>query len=86
MNELLREIAVKAQVEHCISHVRLQEFADLIVKECGVALNPPVQNRNVISIDNYTMRPGRDCVWVSYGLVNCYYRIHNGRIVDVQFD
>ena len=49
MNELLREIAVKAQVEHCISHVRLQEFADLIVKECGVALNPPVQNRNVIS-------------------------------------
>jgi hypothetical protein len=37
-------------------------------------------------IDNYTMRPGRDCVWVSYGLVNCYYIVHNGRIVDVQFD
>ena len=37
-------------------------------------------------IDNYTMRPGRDCVWVSYGLVICYYIVHNGRIVDVQFD
>ena len=34
MNEILKEIAVKAQVEHCVSHVRLQEFAELIVKEC----------------------------------------------------
>jgi hypothetical protein len=34
MNEKLKEIAIKAQVEHCISHVRLKEFADLIVKEC----------------------------------------------------
>jgi hypothetical protein len=34
MNEVLKQIAVKAQVEHCISHVRLQEFADLIVREC----------------------------------------------------
>lgn len=35
MNELLTQIAIKAQVEHCISHVRLQEFAELIVKECA---------------------------------------------------
>lgn len=34
MNERLKEIAVKAQVEHCISHVRLQEFAELIIQEC----------------------------------------------------
>jgi len=34
MNEKLKEIAVKAQVEHCVSHVRLQEFADLILQEC----------------------------------------------------
>jgi hypothetical protein len=34
MNERLRELAVKAQVEHCISHVRLKEFAELIVNEC----------------------------------------------------
>jgi hypothetical protein len=35
MNERLKEIAVKAQVEHCISHVRLEEFAQLIVQECA---------------------------------------------------
>jgi hypothetical protein len=34
MNERIKEIAVKAQVEHCISHVRLQEFAELIIREC----------------------------------------------------
>jgi hypothetical protein len=34
MNEVLKQIAVQAQVEHCISHVRLQEFAELIIKEC----------------------------------------------------
>ena len=34
MNEKLTQIAKQAQVEHCISHVRLQEFAELIVKEC----------------------------------------------------
>jgi hypothetical protein len=34
MNEHLKEIAIKAQVEHCISHVRLQEFAELIIREC----------------------------------------------------
>ena len=35
MNERLKQIAIKAQVEHCISHVRLQEFAELIVRECA---------------------------------------------------
>ncbi len=34
MNEHIKEIAVKAKVEHCISHVRLEDFAQLIVKEC----------------------------------------------------
>jgi hypothetical protein len=34
MNERIKEIAVKAKVEHCISHVRLEDFAQLIVKEC----------------------------------------------------
>ena len=33
MNERIKEIAVKAQVEHCISHVRLEEFAGLIVQD-----------------------------------------------------
>lgn len=31
MNETLKTIAIKAQVEHCISHVRLEQFAELIV-------------------------------------------------------
>ena len=40
MNERLKEIATKAQVEHCISHVRLQQFAELIVAECvGIVEN-----------------------------------------------
>ena len=33
MNEVLTQIAKEAMVEHCISHVRLQAFAELIVKE-----------------------------------------------------
>ena len=35
MNEKLKQIAVDAMVEHCISHVRLQEFAELIIKDCA---------------------------------------------------
>jgi hypothetical protein len=37
-------------------------------------------------IKNYTMRQGNDCIWVSYGLVDCYYIFREGRIVDIQFD
>jgi len=37
-------------------------------------------------IENYTMRPGNGCVWVTYGRVNCYYIIREGRIAEVQFD
>jgi hypothetical protein len=33
MNLQLKEIAVKAQVEHCISHVRLEQFAELILSK-----------------------------------------------------
>ena len=34
MNERIKELAIKAQVEHCVSHVRLEEFAKLIIQEC----------------------------------------------------
>lgn len=34
MNETLTKIAKEAMVEHCISHARLEAFAELIVKEC----------------------------------------------------
>ena len=33
MNERLKELAKKAKVEHCISHVRLQEFAEVLTDE-----------------------------------------------------
>jgi DNA-binding ferritin-like protein len=33
MNERLKQLATSAQVEHCISHTRLQEFADLIISD-----------------------------------------------------
>lgn len=32
MNAEFTELAVKAQLEHCVSHERLQEFAELIVR------------------------------------------------------
>lgn len=35
MNEKIREFSLKAKAEHCISHVRLEEFAELIIKECA---------------------------------------------------
>ena len=33
MNERTKQLAVKAQLEHCVSHARLQEFADLIISD-----------------------------------------------------
>ena len=35
MNERLTEIAKEALVEHCVSHVRLENFAELIIRECA---------------------------------------------------
>ena len=46
MNQQLTELAIQAQVEHCISHVRLEEFADLIVAKCIQA----VKNTDIRSI------------------------------------
>jgi hypothetical protein len=37
-------------------------------------------------IVNYTMQPGNDCIWVSYGLVNAYYIFRSGKLIDVQYD
>jgi hypothetical protein len=34
LNQRLKEIAKEAMIEHCVTHVRLKHFADLIVKEC----------------------------------------------------
>ena len=35
MNERIRELAKEALVEHCISHVRLEDFAQRIIRECA---------------------------------------------------
>jgi hypothetical protein len=37
-------------------------------------------------ITDYTIQPGNNCVWVRYGLVNCYYIVREGRVAEVQFD
>lgn len=39
-----------------------------------------------IQVGNYTMRQGNNCIWVSHGLVDCYYIFNDGKLVDVQFD
>lgn len=44
MNENLKQIAVDAMVEHCVSHVRLQEFADLIIKQCAKIADTETNN------------------------------------------
>ncbi len=59
MNERIKELAEQAlgyaeknQSADIPQHwfkLYNEKFAELIVRECGVALNPPVQNRNVIS-------------------------------------
>lgn len=37
-------------------------------------------------IKHFTMRPGNDCIWVSYGRIDCYYIFRDGKIVDIQVD
>ena len=44
MHKKLKEIAVKAQVEHCVSHVRLKEFAELIINECATIADTEKSN------------------------------------------
>jgi hypothetical protein len=38
------------------------------------------------SIQDYTIRPGNNCIWVSYGRIDSYYIFRDSQIVDVQFD
>jgi hypothetical protein len=69
MNELVKHIAVKAKLEHCVSHVRLQEFAELIAQECmGIALAELVPDAEIDQSDDIEDR--------------CYLRGNNGGVVD----
>lgn len=52
MNERIKQLAKQVDSEFNSPydrHKAIERFAELIIWECGVALNPPVQNRNVIS-------------------------------------
>jgi hypothetical protein len=57
-------------------HKELNEFEVILVHE----------DMRIRGIVNYDMRPGNDCIWVNYGLVNCYYIFRNGQIFDIQYD
>ena len=37
-------------------------------------------------IENYTMRQGNECIWVSHGRVEMYFIIRDGKIIDIQVD
>jgi hypothetical protein len=34
----------------------------------------------------YVLHKGNNCVWVTLGVVNLYYFVRDGKIVDVQVD
>ena len=47
MNERIKELAIEAQVEHCVSHVRLKEFADLIIQEAILAVESKTNTNHI---------------------------------------
>jgi hypothetical protein len=58
MNERIQELALQCNAWNQVydnkrfmvdSNFDIERFAELLIKECGVALNPPVQVRNIIS-------------------------------------
>ena len=38
------------------------------------------------NIKSYSVRPGNNCIWVSYNLIDSYYIFRDGGIVDIQYD
>lgn len=63
MNDVLTKIAIKAQVEHCVSHVRLKEFAELIVQECvNVMLNTDEQ-KFVVETEGWELGGANHNAW-----------------------
>ena len=54
----------------------MNEFEQLVV----------IEDLRKKGVEHYTMRPGNNCIWVSYSKVNSYYVFRDGRLFDVQFD
>ena len=48
-----------------------------------ILIHEDMHRRGIV---NYSMRPGNDCIWVSYGLVDAYYIFRDGKIADIQYD
>jgi hypothetical protein len=86
MNETLKELAVKAQVEHCISHVRLEEFAELIVQDIINVLESKNEIRHLasttftLSVVEGTIEKSIDAITEHYGMKK-HFRIKNERTV-----
>jgi hypothetical protein len=55
MNTQLKELAVKAQVEHCISHVRLEQFANEILEKVFEAVKETDTRSNVYTTHDKAM-------------------------------
>jgi hypothetical protein len=72
---MLDTITMNAMVTKSLG-IEMNEFEVILVHE----------DLRQKGIKNYTMRQGNDCIWVTYGLVDCYYIFREGRIVDIQFD
>lgn len=58
MNERIKELAIKAQLEHCVSHVRLEQFAELIIRECA----------NIASINSHQYETSGEYVLKHFGV------------------
>jgi hypothetical protein len=37
-------------------------------------------------VTHYTMRPGNNCIWVSYNGLETYWIFQEGKLVDIQID
>ena len=37
-------------------------------------------------IKHYNLQQGNNCIWASYGRINCYYLFKDNQIVDIQYD
>ena len=57
-------------------HPEVNSFEALVVLD-------DLRKRN---IEWATLRPGNECVWVSYNRLETYYIFRNGRLVDIQID
>ena len=49
-------------------------------------LDSVIKDLRIFGITNAAIRPGNNCIWVSYGRVNCYYIFHNHKLINVQVD